>query len=145
MHRNQSFVGIGGVCTDGSIQLLVHAETPHHASAQIVHRQEDALLAGGINLVTPIAFFGVAATQSHGPVLSIVPVLVFGIMLLCGIAILVGAFQMLRQRWYFGAMLASIVALIPSGPAWPLSLPFGILALVALNRNEVRQAFALAD
>jgi hypothetical protein len=102
------------------------------------------LLAAVINLVTPVAYLWALATPPP-PVVSIAPVLVFGIMLLCGTAILFGAFQMRRLRWYSSAMLASIVALIPCGPAWPLSLPFGILALVALNRNEVRQAFALAD
>jgi len=103
------------------------------------------LLAGGVNLVTPVAYFGSAAVRFQPPVASIVSVLVFGIMLLCGSGILFGAVQMLRLRWYSSAMLASIVALLPCGPAWPLSLPFGILALVVLNRNEVRRAFAAAD
>ena len=102
------------------------------------------LIFSSINLATPVLFV-MAGILGHRPTsVSVAALLVGGVMILCNTAILFGAIQMLRLRWYSSTMLAGIVALLPCGPAWPLTLVFGILALVMLNRNEVRQAFALS-
>ncbi len=103
------------------------------------------LVFSSINLATSVLFVVAIFAAYRTPASNILILLAAGVMALCGMAILFGAIQMLRMRWYSSAMLAGIVALLPNGPAWPLTLIFGILALVMLNRNEVRQAFAVAD
>src|SRR5262249_28445072 len=55
--------------------------------------------------------------------------------------VLVGAFQMLRFQTYWLAMTGSIVALLPCSPGCLPGLPFGIWAIVALNKEEVKDAF----
>lgn len=59
---------------------------------------------------------------------------------LIGIPILVGAIRMRQGRNYWFAMLAAILALVPC-PTVMFSLPFGVWALIVLNRAEVRAAF----
>jgi len=102
------------------------------------------LIFSSINLATAVLFVVSILGTYRTPASNMLLLLAAGMMVLCGIAILFGAIQMLRLRWYSSAMLGGIVALLPCGPAWPLTLIFGILALVTLNRNEVRQAFALS-
>lgn len=103
------------------------------------------LIFSSINLATAVMCVVSIFADYRTPASNILILLAAGMMALCGTAILFGAIQMLRLRWYSMAMFAGIVALLPCGPAWPLTLIFGILALVTLNRNEVRQAFAITD
>jgi predicted Zn finger-like uncharacterized protein len=55
--------------------------------------------------------------------------------------VLPGAIQMLRLQTYWLAMTSSIVALLPCSPGCALGLPFGIWAIVALLKPEVKDAF----
>jgi len=55
--------------------------------------------------------------------------------------VLAGAIQMIRLRTYGLALTAAIIALLPCSPGCLLGLPFGIWALVALNKQEVKDAF----
>jgi serine/threonine protein kinase len=59
---------------------------------------------------------------------------------LAGLLVLAGARSMLKLRRYPLAIIAGVVAMV-SGPAALLGLPFGVWALVVLNRPEVRDAF----
>jgi serine/threonine protein kinase len=52
-----------------------------------------------------------------------------------------GAFRMLRERSYTCCLAASLAAMMPWSPAWPLGLLVGIWAVVVLNRREVVIAF----
>jgi hypothetical protein len=55
--------------------------------------------------------------------------------------VLGGAYQMLNLRNYGVAMASAIVAMLPCSGCCLLGLPFGIWALVVLNKQEVREAF----
>jgi hypothetical protein len=61
------------------------------------------------------------------------------------VAIIVGAWKMLRltsPRW---AIAAAVLALLPlpAGPFWLASLPIGIWALVVLSKPGVKRGFKL--
>jgi hypothetical protein len=55
-----------------------------------------------------------------------------------------GGFQMLRQRHHSACIAAAIAACLPCSACCCLGLPFGIWAIVALNRADVRSAFGEA-
>ena len=56
--------------------------------------------------------------------------------------VLFGAIRMIKMRDHGIAKAASIVAIIPFlGPCCLLGIPFGIWALVVLNKPHVRSAF----
>jgi hypothetical protein len=58
-----------------------------------------------------------------------------------GVAIIIGALKMMRLQSHGWAMTASILALLPCGPANLLGLVVGIWSLVVLNRPNVKAAF----
>ncbi len=68
---------------------------------------------------------------------------VWGIILVMASSfVLYGAFKMLRMTNYGAARAAAIVAVIPCvGPCCIVGIPFGVWALVVLNRPEVKNAF----
>jgi hypothetical protein len=61
--------------------------------------------------------------------------------LVFGILIVVGAVKMLRLKSHGFATVASVLALLPCGPAWLLGLPMGIWSLLVLSRRDVKAAF----
>jgi DNA-directed RNA polymerase subunit RPC12/RpoP len=66
-----------------------------------------------------------------------------GIQLVVNLAVLLGAVQMLRQRFYGFAVLASILALNPvNAPICLVQLPFGLWALIVLLDSNVRRSFS---
>jgi len=66
-----------------------------------------------------------------------------GIQLVVNLAVLLGAVQMLRQRFYGFAVLASIAALSPVNiPVCLVQLPFGLWALIVLLDQNVRRSFS---
>lgn len=61
---------------------------------------------------------------------------------LMNVAIGLGAVSMLRLKNYHSAYTAAILAIIPvCSPCFVLGIPFGIWALVVLNRPELKQRF----
>ena len=61
---------------------------------------------------------------------------------LMNLAIAVGAVSMIRLRNYRSAYTAAILSVIPiCSPCLLLGIPFGIWAIVVLNRPEVKQRF----
>ena len=59
----------------------------------------------------------------------------------CGFSIWAG-WQMLKLRQYQACFLASILASIPGlSPCLCVGIPFGIWAIIALSRGEVKTAF----
>ena len=62
--------------------------------------------------------------------------------LLHGVVLALGATKMFGLRSYWFAVAAAVVAIIPFGAGIPISLPFGIWALVVLSRGDVQTAFA---
>jgi hypothetical protein len=64
------------------------------------------------------------------------------IWILMNLAIAVGAVSMIRLRNYRSAYTAAILSVIPvCSPCLLLGIPFGIWAIVVLNRPEVKQRF----
>ncbi|MGI8978501.1 MAG: hypothetical protein ACR2FY_04695 [Pirellulaceae bacterium] len=61
--------------------------------------------------------------------------------LVTGIVMIVGAVKMMRLKSHGLATFASVLAMLPCGPAWLLGLPMGIWSLVVLNRRNVKEAF----
>ena len=59
-----------------------------------------------------------------------------------GIILVIGAARMRDLQSYPVAMSAAIVAILPLGAGFLLSLPFGIWALSVLSRRDVQTAFA---
>ncbi len=66
-------------------------------------------------------------------------------MLIPSIVIFMGGMAMPKCKSHGLAVAASILAVAPIHPAFWLGLPFGIWALVVLNRSETRRAFAGAS
>jgi hypothetical protein len=70
---------------------------------------------------------------------SIVSLIVWPLM---NLAIALGAISMIRLTSYRSAYTAAIASLVPvCSPCFVLGIPFGIWAIVVLNRPEVRQRF----
>ena len=64
------------------------------------------------------------------------------IMLIANVVILFGATSMKNLKNYGFAKSAAGIACVPCiGPCFVLGIPFGIMAFVALNRFEVKDAF----
>ena len=59
-----------------------------------------------------------------------------------GIALALGASRMFGLQSHRIAVAAAVVAILPLGPGFPISFPFGIWALVVLSREDVQAAFA---
>ena len=57
------------------------------------------------------------------------------------ILLILGGMKMRQLQGYGLANLAAIVALLPLGPQWLVSLPIGIWALAVLGRPDVKAAF----
>jgi serine/threonine protein kinase len=58
-----------------------------------------------------------------------------------GVVLALGAAKMFGLRSYRIAVAAAVVAILPFGPSSPISLPFGIWALILLARGDVQAAF----
>jgi hypothetical protein len=74
-----------------------------------------------------------------GGSLGIVQNIIGGIV---GVIVLLGAAKMQKLQSYQFALTASIVAMVPCiSPCCVFGLPFGIWALVVLNKPEVKSQF----
>ncbi len=62
--------------------------------------------------------------------------------LVSGIILVLGAARMFDLQSYGIALIAAVVAILPCAPGFPISLPFGIWALIVVLRHDVRTAFA---
>ncbi|MGB7347009.1 MAG: hypothetical protein WBD20_22485 [Pirellulaceae bacterium] len=57
--------------------------------------------------------------------------------------VVAGSIAMIARRFYVLAMIAAVFALVPiCGPCLVLGIPFGIWALILLNRPDVKASFA---
>jgi serine/threonine protein kinase len=59
-----------------------------------------------------------------------------------GIMLLLGAARMFDLQSHSIALFAAVVAIVPIAIGFPISLPFGIWALLVLSRQDVKSAFA---
>ncbi len=93
----------------------------------------------GLGLIVDIV--GVLALGILAP--DIMVRIIWGVVLLFTSSfVLFGAIRMIKKKDHGIAKAASIVAIIPFlGPCCLLGIPFGIWALVVLNKPHVRSAF----
>ena len=91
---------------------------------------------------------GISASLDKGnmPISKEVQVMVricWGILIICVNAFIYFAGTQMRQgRKYLMCEIAAALAVVPCvGPCYILGIPFGIWALVVLNRPEVRESF----
>ena len=73
---------------------------------------------------------------------GLVSVIISLFSLVSGIILLIGAARMFDLQSYRFAVFAAVVAILPCAVGFPISLPFGIWALIVLSRRDVRTAFA---
>src|SRR5208282_3728148 len=73
----------------------------------------------------------------HGPLAGVINLVIAAV----NGFVLFGAINLLRLRNYGVAMVASVVAMLPCGCCCLFGLPFGIWALVTLNKPEVKSQF----
>jgi len=71
-----------------------------------------------------------------------VSVIIASFSLMAGIILVLGAVRMLDLQSHPMALFAAMVAILPCAVGFPISLPFGIWALLVLSRRDVRTAFA---
>jgi len=133
--------------------VLVPVRTgPMDLQTETVHNLGAATFA-----VPPVASVGIwqpplILAQEMSPLSGPVPtwatmlgVLIVGLLVLlalpASILLILGGMKMRQLRSYGLAYLAAIVALLPLGPQWLVSLPMGIWALSVLGRKEVKGAF----
>jgi hypothetical protein len=84
----------------------------------------------------------VDTSTTNGIIELVTQVLMLVLLLAINVAIARGAISMLRLKNYRRAHRAAIFSLIPiCTPCFLLGIPFGIWALVLLNRPEVKQRF----
>ena len=62
--------------------------------------------------------------------------------LVSGIILVLGAARMFDLQSYGIALIAAVVAILPCAIGFPISLPFGIWALIVVLRHDVRNSFA---
>ena len=86
--------------------------------------------------------YGYSIVTAYRPLGDAYPGLI-PLFLFPGAVLLLGALLMARLRRYEMATVASILAIVPWSPAWPLGIVTGIWALAVLRRPDVKAAFAL--
>ena len=69
------------------------------------------------------------------------PLLIAVLQVPSSLLMILGGIKMRRLETYGLAVVAGIVALFPTGPAWIISMPMGIWALIVLASPNVREAF----
>jgi hypothetical protein len=95
----------------------------------------DSLAVGGKHVL--------AVGGKHADVsLSILVIVIALCTLVPGIILVIGAARMFDLQSYRIALFAAVVAILPCALGFPISLPFGIWALLVLSRRDVRTAFA---
>ena len=98
-----------------------------------------------VNLLVALSIVLIAVLVPGSEELSLRTILMVVIALchlLGGVIVLIGAARMFDLRSYRIAVFAAVVAVVPWTLGFLISLPFGIWALSALSRRDVRAAFA---
>jgi predicted Ser/Thr protein kinase len=65
--------------------------------------------------------------------------------LVSGIILVLGAARMFDLQSYGIALIAAVVAILPCAVGFPISLPFGIWAMIVVLRHDVKTTFADGD
>jgi hypothetical protein len=141
----------------GSVMQLPTAKPATADHVSLVRQQLKVpamglLVAGIVNLLAALSIvlipvlFPVLVADLEEPSVRKIITLLLGVIalvsLVLGIILLLGAARMLDLQSYRIALLAAVVAILPVAPGFPISLPFGIWALLVLSRRDVRTAFA---
>lgn len=96
-------------------------------------------------LQPPVLLAQSSSAPSAMPTWGVLFIFLVGLVLVlsfpASILLILGGMKMRQLRSYGLANLAAVVALLPLGPQWLISLPMGIWALAVLGRPEVKGAF----
>ena len=102
-------------------------------------------VAGILNLLATLSIVLLTVSLAGSDELSLRTILFKVIALsslVLGIVLLIGAARMRDLQSYPVAVSAAVAAILPCAPGFPISLPFGIWALIVLSGRDVRIAFA---
>ncbi|MCA9257657.1 MAG: serine/threonine protein kinase [Planctomycetales bacterium] len=88
-------------------------------------------------------FFGLVGNQTKPP-FFILSCLYIALALPQSLLFIVASLTMRNSRFYWLAVMASIVAIVPLSVVWPATLPIGLWALVVLSKPDVHLAFQRA-
>ena len=94
---------------------------------------------GAINAVGSVALALVFLSKGGMPLFFLILVI---LPVITGLFQLKGGLHMANHRSHSVAMAGAIAAVLPMTPLWLISLPLGIVALLVLQRRDVRQLFA---
>ncbi|MCE9528998.1 MAG: serine/threonine protein kinase, partial [Planctomycetales bacterium] len=96
----------------------------------------------GLDVVPILAQTAAPMPMRSTPVwFLLLPVVTCTLQVPSSILLILGGRKMKRLETYGLAVLAGVVALLPTGPAWIISMPIGIWALIVLASSDVREAF----
>ena len=110
------------------------------------------LVAGSVNLLVtllialtlPFTLVTGDATRTPGgaSIASLLFIVIGLSSLVLGSVLVIGATRMRDLQSYRVPVSAAIVAILPLAPGFPISLPFGIWALILLSRRDVQTVFS---
>ena len=96
----------------------------------------------GLDIVPILAAESGAPPRATTPMwLFMLPLMIAVLQIPSSILMILGGRKMRRLETYGLAVFAGIIALLPTGPVWIISMPLGIWALIVLASPEVRDGF----
>jgi tRNA A-37 threonylcarbamoyl transferase component Bud32 len=120
-----------------ALQRMLNKDDPQTKAREKISGPAWSLIgAGTISILAPWLFVMLIEPQMRDDVGLVL------VNLPAGLVMLVGGFAMLRLGPYEAAKAGAIAAILPCGPAWLISLPVGVVALLVLRRPPVAAAFA---
>jgi hypothetical protein len=81
-------------------------------------------------------------STDNGMVIWVGTIALLALLILANTAIAWGAFSMIQLKSYRSAYTAAVLSVIPfCSPCYVFGIPFGIWAIVLMNRPEIKQRF----
>jgi tRNA A-37 threonylcarbamoyl transferase component Bud32 len=119
-----------------ALQRALRRNDPRFAAREKIAGVAWSLIAAGVvSVLGPllvVLFADRSARVAFSPLLINIPT---------GLLMINGGLAMLRLGAYEFVLAGVVAALLPCGPAWLLSLPIGVAAVMVLRRPEVSAAF----
>ncbi len=131
------FLGIGFCLLSVLVAIMAYNSTATHKEINR-HSMETASL----DIAPLLAQAAAPQPMASMPLwIIVVPLVVCTVQIPSSILLILGGSKMRRLETYGLAVTAGIVALLPTGPVWIISLPVGIWALIVLANGDVQDAF----
>jgi predicted Ser/Thr protein kinase len=146
--------GAGGVRSGRVIRASRRLGSKHEAAAQAQSAQrrraaqahapgDRPLLAGIVNALIAAGMAAAAMADLNLKISDEVGFTILFSSLAMGLVFIYAGTNMLRFRAYYTTLAASMLAIAPTSPAWPISIAFGINGLVLLASREMRREFEI--